>query len=286
MSIKRSIIAALLAATCLSSGTTWAASASESIDLDCTVTKVVDRREFVISKTFFDAARVITPEYRRITITDGQPETITYTVDATTGKTWTIPVTKFGKSGEGFTAEGTINGYGRWLYINRDGFVSVITWPDGTKSAAGGICKTAPSQDSQAAVPQAAPAPPHQTMMWTVPIKPHGRGIKLDGTVNDKATVHWMLDTGASLTSIPQDLADYLGLKPVRYAKFELADGSVVTKPIVVVHKLTIGGTVYATDTEATISDEGVEPLLGKNFLDLFASYEINNRQGQLLLHR
>ena len=42
---------------------------------------------------------------------------------------------------------------------------------------------------------------------WTVPIRRQGASIMLDGQVDGRFTVHWMLDTGASTSFIPRDLA-------------------------------------------------------------------------------
>jgi hypothetical protein len=61
-----------------------------------------------------------------------------------------------------------------------------------------------------------------------------------------------------------------------------LADGRVITANVVVIDKVSVGGRVAASNVHAAVSGYGTESLLGKNFLDFFGSYEINNRSGQL----
>jgi hypothetical protein len=78
--------------------------------------------EFVNQKAFWDTSRTITPEYRRITLSDdGGKNALTYVIDATQNKQWTIPVTRIGKEGDkdnGITAKSTQPdqwGYSRWV---------------------------------------------------------------------------------------------------------------------------------------------------------------------------
>jgi hypothetical protein len=269
---------------------------AETIDLDCTATLVVDRKEYVNRDTFFAAARDIKPEYRRITYsiergsrTDGS---LTYGVGGNDPKNWTLPVIKVedGKDG-GFIAEIKRDnlGYGRWLYVKGEGFVTIVTFPDGTKSAAGGYCKIAPGQElppKQELRDPGQPSVKTGPKSWQVPIERHGGGIELDGMLNDSVPIRWALDTGASITNIPYDVAVNLDAKVVREAKFENADGTVATNQIVLIKKLSIGDKVYATDIEASVTAKGTTPLLGRNFLEYFSSYEIDNAQSQLTLRQ
>ena len=65
-----------------------------------------------------------------------------------------------------------------------------------------------------------------------------------------------------------------------------MADGRVITANVVVIAKVSVGGVVSASNVHAAVSGYGTDPLLGKNFLDFFGSYEINNRSAQLVLRR
>ena len=128
--------------------------------------------------------------------------------------------------------------------------------------------------------------PTPQANTWTVPIRRQGGSIMLDGQVDGRFTVHWMLDTGASTTFIPRDLAKALDAQELRRKTFVMADGRKVTMPIVLIKCLKIGN-VTVTNLTAAVGDvEFFDPLLGKNFLDAFSSYEINNKQAQLVLRR
>jgi predicted aspartyl protease len=64
-----------------------------------------------------------------------------------------------------------------------------------------------------------------------------------------------------------------------------LADGRIITANVVIIPKVTVGG-VSASNVRAAVMGYGTDPLLGKNFLDIFGSYEINNRSAQLVLRR
>ena len=121
---------------------------------------------------------------------------------------------------------------------------------------------------------------------WVVPIRRQGKSIELEGRLNGTVPVRWTLDTGASLTSIPMEMAKALGARVVDRRNFELADGSIISSPIVVIRKLEIGGMVSVANIRAAVSDYGTDALLGKNFLDAFGSYEISNSRNQLILKR
>jgi clan AA aspartic protease (TIGR02281 family) len=116
-----------------------------------------------------------------------------------------------------------------------------------------------------------------------VPIERKRGAIELSGMMNDAVPIRFALDTGASITNIPYDLAKRLGARVIREQKFELADGTFVTNQVILIRKLSIGGQVTVDGIEASVSESGTMPLLGKNFLDSFSSYEINNAQSQLI---
>ena len=136
-----------------------------------------------------------------------------------------------------------------------------------------------------ALVPAIYQKPTPQANAWTVPIRRRGGSIMLDGQVDGRLTVHWMLDTGASTTFIPRDLAKAMDAQELRRKTFVMADGRKVTMPIVLIKRLKIGN-VTVTNLAAAVGDAGTDPLLGKNFLDAFSSYEINNKQAQLVLRK
>ena len=119
-------------------------------------------------------------------------------------------------------------------------------------------------------------------------ISRNGTLITLKARLNDGAATTFMLDTGATVVSIPQDMADRMGLKAIRYENVTYGDGSVGREAIVVISKVALvtadGGTVYLNNVEAMVGKVGAPLLIGKNFLDKFSSYQIDNRAAQLVL--
>lgn len=121
---------------------------------------------------------------------------------------------------------------------------------------------------------------------WSVPINRRGSVIALDGMLNGSVPIRWTLDTGATISSIPRDIAVKLDAKVIDSQKFVLADGTSTTKQVILIKKMSIGGKISVVNIKASVGPAGTAPLLGKNFLDVFSSYEIDNKQGQLILRQ
>ena len=121
---------------------------------------------------------------------------------------------------------------------------------------------------------------------WSVPVNRRGSVIALDGMLNGSVPIRWTLDTGATMSSIPRDIAARLDAEVVGSQKFVLADGTSTTKQVILIKKMSIGGKVSVVNIKASVGPTGTAPLLGKNFLDVFSSYEIDNKQGQLILRQ
>jgi predicted aspartyl protease len=81
-------------------------------------------------------------------------------------------------------------------------------------------------------------------------------------------------------------MVDWPQQRVVDTRNFQLADGRIITADVVVIAKVSVGGVVSASNVYAAVSGYGTDRLLGKNFLDSFGSYEINNRSAQLVLSR
>jgi clan AA aspartic protease (TIGR02281 family) len=145
-----------------------------------------------------------------------------------------------------------------------------------------GECLWFIERDESETLPQAAT----NSTAWYVPINRRGSVIALDGTINDRVPIRWMLDTGATMSSIPRDVATRLDAKVVGNQRFKLADGTITTKQVILIKKLSIGGAVSVVNIKASVGPAGTAALLGKNFLDAFSSYEINNKQAQLVLRK
>ncbi len=285
---------------------------ARSIDFDCTVTNVVDRREFISKDTFWAAKRPVnTPEYRRITTSDDTgADTLTYGLGEGKPQNWTMPITHIGKTGdekpgvEAYTKVPDQWGHHRWVYFDYDEkdnqihFWTAVRFPDGTRSAALGTCaftkesieqfdrEKTREKNQELRDPGNRPNAKAGPKTWEVPIERKRGAIELSGMMNDAVPIRFALDTGATITNIPYDLARRLGARVIREQKFELADGTFVTNQVILIRRLSIGGQVTVDGVEASVSESGTMPLLGKNFLDSFSSYEINNAQSQLILRK
>jgi clan AA aspartic protease (TIGR02281 family) len=298
------IIAAFATAAFSVAASPTAQAAERQVNLDCTVEGIVERGTYVTAEAMWANQHPINkPEYRRITLWENR--TLTYGVGGADPKNWTMPIVIVNTKGEnGFKNGGIVAqtdqadqwGYRRWLYLGgntagdvANGFWTTVIYPDHTLSGALGTCVPAPGQELPAPSPQLRDPNknPKNKGEWMVPfIQSRSGGIMVDGKVNDQIPVRWALDTGATMTNIPYSMAVQLGAKVVREQEFYLADGSRTTNQVVIIKRISIGDAVHVDDIEASVGDDNSPPLLGKNFLDAFSSYEINNAQSHLFLRQ
>jgi clan AA aspartic protease (TIGR02281 family) len=133
--------------------------------------------------------------------------------------------------------------------------------------------------------PPPAP-PPVATGPWIIALSEgDGGGHTAIGKVNG-VPLTWIVDTGATISSIPLEIAERLGASEVRKMQFRMADGRVRTESIVLIDKLSVGGKVVVNNVEVAVGPRGSAPLLGKNLLDRFGSYEVDNKSGNLTLRK
>ncbi|MGE3784630.1 MAG: TIGR02281 family clan AA aspartic protease, partial [Alphaproteobacteria bacterium] len=125
-----------------------------------------------------------------------------------------------------------------------------------------------------------------QAAAETIQLKKHpGGGYTIAGRINDAVSLTFILDTGASDVSIPDEVAreleragkldrgDFIGTRT-----YVLADGSKVPSRRVLLRELTIGGQTVSNVT-ASIGRSGSPPLLGQSFLSKFASWTLDNER-------
>jgi clan AA aspartic protease (TIGR02281 family) len=133
--------------------------------------------------------------------------------------------------------------------------------------------------------------PPNPAAAETIQLKKHpGGGYLIPGRINAAVAVTFVLDTGASDVSIPENVAreleqagkldrdDFLGTRT-----YVLADGSKVPSRRVLLREVTVGGQTVSNVT-ASISRAGSPPLLGQSFLSKFASWTLDNERAVLVL--
>jgi len=109
-------------------------------------------------------------------------------------------------------------------------------------------------------------------------------------TINDRLTLMFMVDSGATDVSIPADVVltlmrtgtlkddDFLG-----ETTYTLADGSTVPSQAFRIRSLKVGDTLLENVVGGVTPTEG-QPLLGQSFLGRFKSWSIDNREPVLVL--
>jgi clan AA aspartic protease (TIGR02281 family) len=109
-------------------------------------------------------------------------------------------------------------------------------------------------------------------------------------TINDRLTLMFMVDSGATDVSIPADVVltlmrtgtlkdeDFLG-----ETTYTLADGSVVPSQAFRIRSLKVGETLVENVIGGVTPTEG-QPLLGQSFLGRFKSWSIDNGERVLVL--
>lgn len=113
---------------------------------------------------------------------------------------------------------------------------------------------------------------------------------KINININNSVNLDFVLDSGASVVLIPEDVfsvlvrngtiskEDILG-----YKTFTIADGTSSKKPVFKIKSLTIG-TITVNNIEATIGEKNSDLLLGQSFIQKFKSIKIDNASNQLII--
>lgn len=100
----------------------------------------------------------------------------------------------------------------------------------------------------------------------------------IEVTFNGKQKFEMLLDTGATQTTITQEMANTLNVVPVGTAVAHVANGEVVQFPLGRVGSIEVGGAT-ASDSMVLI---GAVPLLGQNFL---GGYDITIKRDVVEFH-
>jgi predicted aspartyl protease len=115
---------------------------------------------------------------------------------------------------------------------------------------------------------------------------------KINLNINKSVSLDFILDSGASVVLIPEDVfsvlvrngtilkSDILG-----YQNFTIADGTTSKKPVFRIKSLTIGN-ITVTDIEATIGELNSDLLLGQSFIQKFKSIKIDNSSNELVIEK
>lgn len=124
----------------------------------------------------------------------------------------------------------------------------------------------------------------------SVPFQKRGELMTVQATLNEKTAANFIVDTGASYTTISQAVARQLDIdleKDHPILHFQTANG-VIQAPMVSVQSIEVGG-LRLTDISVAVHDVFPDPavtgLLGLNFLSQFR-VDIDSKNSMLNLER
>ena len=113
---------------------------------------------------------------------------------------------------------------------------------------------------------------------------------KINLNINKSIDLDFIIDSGASVVLIPEDVFSVLVRNGtiskndiLGYKTFTIADGTSSKKPIFKIKSLTIG-TITVTDIEAAIGELNSDLLLGQSFIQKFKSIKIENKSNELVI--
>lgn len=127
------------------------------------------------------------------------------------------------------------------------------------------------------------------TGVYVIPCRFQGPHAYVKVSLNGKAEVNWMVDTGATLCSIGSGLARKLKLPLAGETTVTLADGRAARVPIAVIDQVIIGEAVvrnvacYVQDDAQRPPGEKMDGLLGMSVLEHF-EVQLNAEQRDLTL--
>jgi predicted aspartyl protease len=119
--------------------------------------------------------------------------------------------------------------------------------------------------------------------VFRIPIKRHiAKTPVIDVLFNGTQTNEMILDTGASMTLIPQDLANILNVQPAGTLQVAIADGSEVEFKTGQIPTVAVGG-ILVNNVDVAIAPKMKIGLLGHNFFD---NYDIKILEKEVEFHR
>jgi clan AA aspartic protease (TIGR02281 family) len=132
-------------------------------------------------------------------------------------------------------------------------------------------------------------APAEAAFMAVVPLKSNNQALMVDATLNQMVTGTFVVDTGATYTSISRDMAKQMGIDLVNceHIVITTANGRIEV-PKVLIKRLDVKG-LEAKNVEATVIDihkgASFNGLLGLSFIKQF-KLTIDANAGRLIFQR
>ena len=119
----------------------------------------------------------------------------------------------------------------------------------------------------------------------------HENGIyRVNLNINNSVNLDFILDSGASVVLIPEDVFSVLVRNGtiskndiLGYKTFTIADGTSSQKPVFKIKSLTIGN-ITVNNIEATVGEKNSDLLLGQSFIRKFKSIKIDNSSNELII--
>ena len=121
-----------------------------------------------------------------------------------------------------------------------------------------------------------------------IPIPQGSRSIRTEATVDGANALTFIVDTGATYTTIPSSLAEALGYDTSRATRVDIRTvAGPISAPLVTIQSLSVGG-YTVRNLEVLVLPSGIGPeggLLGLNFLKHF-KYSVDASRSEFRLER
>ena len=130
---------------------------------------------------------------------------------------------------------------------------------------------------------------PKESNIISVPIIKQEVGTyNVKGVLNDYIEVEFLLDTGASLSSINRGIIEKLQLQgKARYIKeitARLADGTIVGLSLFNINSLSIGGNCLIQNIDVTVFPNKTKNIIGISTLEIVSPFTISAEPPSLIL--
>lgn len=129
-----------------------------------------------------------------------------------------------------------------------------------------------------------------QVLSDTIVARVQSGNLFVPTQINGEHTIEMVVDSGASVVTLPYEMAVKAGLKPTETdpeIRLQIADGSIITGKQITIASLRVGKFTAENVEAAVLGPEAVsaEPLLGMSFLSKF-EMKIDSERGHLVLSR
>jgi aspartyl protease family protein len=129
-----------------------------------------------------------------------------------------------------------------------------------------------------------------QVLSDTIAARVESGNLFVSTQINGEHTIEMVVDSGASVVTLPYEMAVKAGLKPKDTdpdMQLQIADGSIISGKQITIPSLRVGKFTVENVEAAVLGPEAVSatPLLGMSFLSKFET-KIDSERGQLILSR